>query len=118
MQQASQKISVYLVDDQNILRAAFKSLLAQDERFWVVRFNIAMSYLGRGDRARALDYFRQLIDSQPDKSPEVAHMAAQAPLLREICEGDGGFAQDLQARCPEMFASPEAAEDPTAGGLG
>jgi hypothetical protein len=72
----------------------------------------------RGDRDRALDYFRRLIDSQPDKSSEVAHMAAQAPMLREICEQDGAFAVALQSRCPEMFASPEAAEDPMAGGLG
>ncbi len=91
-------------------------LLAQDDRFWVVRFNIAMSYLGRGDRERALDYFRQLIDSQPDKSPEVAHMAAQAPLLRQVCEGDDRFATALHRRCPEMFASPQAAQNQTSGG--
>ena len=33
---AQRPIKVFLVDDQNMLRAAFKSLLLQDERFDVV----------------------------------------------------------------------------------
>ncbi len=83
-------------------------LFEQDERFWVVRFNIAMTYLEMGDRDRCLDYFKGLIDSQPQHVAEMAHMATQAPLLQEVLEQYPDFANNLITRCPELFASPAA----------
>lgn len=78
-------------------------LAAEDPRFWVVHFNIAMTWLAAGDQARSLDYFRSLIDARPDHVAEVAAVATQAPLLQETLEQDHGFAEALLARCPELF---------------
>jgi hypothetical protein len=80
-------------------------LLASDERFWYVRFNIAMAYLDLGDHARTLDYFRLMIDSRPDRIDEMVHMAVGAPALREALERVDGFAEAIAARCPELFAT-------------
>ena len=81
-------------------------LLEQDDRFWVVRFNIAMTYLEMGDRDRCLDYFKCLIDSQPQRAAEMAHMATQAPLLQKVLQQHPDFANDLIHRCPELFEQP------------
>lgn len=83
-------------------------LLEQDDRFWVVRFNIAMTYLEMGDRDRCLDYFKCLIDSQPQHVAEMAHMASQAPLLQKTILEQPDFANDLIERCPELFTKPAA----------
>lgn len=83
-------------------------LFKQDERFWVVRFNIAMTYLEMGDHDRCLDYFKGLIDSQPQHVAEMAHMASQAPLLQEVLLKRPSFANDLISRCPELFSNPAA----------
>ena len=81
-------------------------LLEQDPRFWVVRFNLAMTWLAAGDQARCLDYFRLLVDSAPGRESEVAHLASQAPLLQETLQNDPSFAAALLERCPEIFATP------------
>ena len=83
-------------------------LFKQDERFWVVRFNIAMTYLEMGDHDRCLDYFKGLIDSQPQHVAEMAHMASQAPLLQKVLQQRPSFANDLISRCPELFSNPAA----------
>jgi DNA-binding NarL/FixJ family response regulator len=59
-------IKVFLVDDQNILRAAFRSLLAQDDRFEVV-----------GDTGDA----REAIDKVADLRPEVVLLDITMPGL-------------------------------------
>lgn len=55
MQAPSSPITVYLVDDQSILRAAFKSLLSRDERLRVV-----------GDSADAREAIERVRDLRPD----------------------------------------------------
>ena len=84
-------------------------LLAQEPRFWVVRFNLAMTCIAAGDPARALDYFRLLVDSAPGREAEIARLASQAPLLQETLHNDPSFAAALLERCPELFAQPRDA---------
>ena len=55
MLQPNQTISVFLVDDQSMLRAAFRSLLAQDSRFEVV-----------GDSGDARKAIEEIAELRPD----------------------------------------------------
>jgi len=66
MEPSTRPISVYLVDDQNMLRAAFRSLLSQDPRFEVV-----------GDSADA----RLAIDQIKELRPEVVLLDITMPGL-------------------------------------
>jgi len=66
MSQTLDRISVYLVDDQNILRAAFRSLLAQDNRFEVL-----------GDSGDA----RKAIEDIREKRPDVVLLDITMPGL-------------------------------------
>ena len=52
MLKPTEKITVFLVDDQNMLRAAFRSLLSQDERFEVLGDS--------GDAREAIDLIGEL----------------------------------------------------------
>lgn len=78
MQQVSQKISVYLVDDQNILRAAFRSLLSQDERFTVL-----------GDSGDARKAIEEIKEMRPDvvlldiTMPGLSGLDAIGPIRRD-----------------------------------
>jgi DNA-binding NarL/FixJ family response regulator len=98
----STPISVYLVDDQNMLRAAFRSLLAHDERFAVV-----------GDSADARAAIERIRELRPDvvlldiTMPGLSGIDAIAPI-RKACtkarvlmlthhEGETFVEQALQA---------------------
>lgn len=86
-------------------------LADEDSRFWPARLNIAISYAYAGDRERSLSYFRQLLNVHPEHASEVARVLADTPALRVAIEGQSGFPEALQERCPELFradAEPSA----------
>jgi DNA-binding NarL/FixJ family response regulator len=70
-------ITVFLVDDQNMLRAAFKSLLTTDERFRVV-----------GDSGDARDAIERIREARPDvvlldiTMPGLSGLDAIAPIRK------------------------------------
>ena len=79
-----------------------------DERFFFVRFNIAMYYAHLRDRKRSIATFRELLDRHPDSVGEVAGFFLASPQLRATIEADAGFAQELLSTCPELFRDPSA----------
>lgn len=78
-------------------------LAAEDPRFWFAFLNIAISYTYAGDRARALTYFRRLLDTYPERAADVARVFADTPKLRSAVERQPDFPEALQERCPELF---------------
>jgi tetratricopeptide (TPR) repeat protein len=85
-----------------------------DDRFFVARFNLGMVYALLGNRARSLQYFRELLDRHPTRVGEVAELFARSPKLRESIDSQDGFAAALLETCPELFtcSAAEAAEEP------
>ena len=76
-----------------------------DDRFFVARFNLGMVYALQRNRARSLDYFRQLLDRHAGRIGEVAELFARSPKLRESIDSQPGFAEALVKACPELFQS-------------
>jgi len=78
MQTNGHKITVYLVDDQNILRAAFRSLLSQDDRFQVL-----------GDSGDARHAIEEIREKRPDvvlldiTMPGLSGLDAIGPIRRD-----------------------------------
>ena len=79
MQQRAGITTVYLVDDQNMLRAAFKSLLSADDRFRVV-----------GDTGDAREAIEQVAQLRPDvvlldiSMPGLSGLDAIAPIRKAL----------------------------------
>lgn len=82
-----------------------------DDRFWFVRFNIAMAYAWEGDPARSIDYFRRLLDTFPERAPAVGRALAASPNLQMRIEAQEGFAEALLERCPELFQNSHEGDD-------
>jgi len=78
-------------------------LADRDERFFVVRFNIAMYYAHWRKPERSLYYFRQLLDRHPSRVHEVAGFIARAPKLRVVIDSQPGFGEALLEQCSELF---------------
>ena len=57
-----------------------------------------------GERERALQSFRDLLDAHPERTVEVARYFAGASSLRDQIDSIPGFPEELVARCPELFA--------------
>jgi tetratricopeptide (TPR) repeat protein len=95
--------------------ATLSGLTRRDERFFFVRFNIGKCYAMLGQKERALDAFRALLDEHPARRGEVIEMFAKAVKLHQAIESIDGFPEELLARCPELF-SPCAADEAGAGG--
>lgn len=86
-------------------RWVVKSGLADDDdRFFVVRFNIAMYYAHMGDVARSVQAFRELLDRHPERRLGIQRMFLQAPQLHAAIEMRAGFGEALIHGCPELFA--------------
>ena len=79
---------------------------ANDDRFFVVRFNIGMFYAHLADRARSLRAFRELLDRYPERQVEVVRLFRRSPKLRAAIDLQPGFGEALVARCPEIFTTP------------
>jgi len=75
-----------------------------DDRFFGARFNIGKCWVMLGERERALQTFRELLDTHPDHVVEVAKYFAGAPSLRRSIDLIPGFPEELVARCPELFS--------------
>lgn len=75
----------------------------RDARFFFVRFNIGKCYAMLGERERTLEAFRSLLDLYPDRLADVIEMFAKAEKLHRAIESVDGFAEELVARCPELF---------------
>ena len=75
-----------------------------DDRFFGARFNIGKCWVMLGERERALQTFRELLDTHPDHVVEVAKYFAGAPSLRSSIDLIPGFPEELVARCPELFS--------------
>ena len=92
-------------------------LADMDDQFFVVRFNLGGVYARMGDRARALDQFRILLDRHPDRTEEIARLFARSTAcLLPAIERQEGFAQELYERCPELFGCGASAGDVSAEG--
>jgi len=76
-----------------------------DDRFFGARFNIGKCWTMLGDRGRAVQTFRDLLDTHPDRIVEVAKFFAGAPSLRNRIDSIPGFPEELVAKCPELFTS-------------
>lgn len=76
-----------------------------DDRFWVARFNLGMVHALSGNQARALHYFRALLDRHSARTAEVAEMFARSPKLRAAIDTRPGFPEALLHTCPELFAA-------------
>jgi tetratricopeptide (TPR) repeat protein len=83
-------------------------LSRRDERFFFIRFNIGMCYAMAGDKARALDAFRALLDEHPGRLGEIIEMFAKAVRMHARIESIPGFPEELMARCPELFSTCDA----------
>ncbi len=81
-------------------------LADEDERFFVVRFNIGINYAHLHDRERALRSFRELLDRHPSRVAEVAQLFAQSAATRTVIDHQSGFAEELLRICPELFEAP------------
>lgn len=79
-------------------------LARRDGRFFFAYFNIGKSYAMLGDKERALDAFRALLDAHPSRLSEIIEMFAKAEKLQRAIEEVEGFPEELLARCPELFA--------------
>lgn len=75
----------------------------EDPRFYFALFNIGLQYALLGDQARALHYFRRLIDRHPDQIEDIVRAFSSSPRLQAAVEGKRGFAQSLMSTCPELF---------------
>ena len=82
-------------------------LADRDERFFFVRFNLALEYalLGRAERATAA--LRTLLDKQPARAREVADMILKAKNFQDALEKLPGFGESLLQTCPELFQIPD-----------
>jgi tetratricopeptide (TPR) repeat protein len=81
-------------------------LADRDDRFWVARFNLGLSYALRGDADRSLTSFRTLLDRHPTRVGEVAQLFANARSLQMAIDDQPGFSEALVSRCPELFTAP------------
>jgi tetratricopeptide (TPR) repeat protein len=78
-------------------------LADEDERFFVVRFNIGINYAHLRERARALAAFRELLDRHPRRAREIAELFERSPATRSVIDSQSGFAEALLQACPELF---------------
>jgi tetratricopeptide (TPR) repeat protein len=78
-------------------------LADEDERFFVVRFNIGINYAQLEKPQRALAAFRELLDRHPGRAREIAELFERSPGTRQVIDHQPGFAEALLARCPELF---------------
>ena len=74
-----------------------------DDRFFGARFNTGKCWAMLGDKDRALQTFRELLDAHPDRTVEVARYFTGASSLRDQIDSIPGFPEELVARCPELF---------------
>ena len=91
---------------------AISGLIDLDERFFFVRFNVAMYYALLKQPARSLAAFRDLLDRHPEDAGEVAGFFRESPKLRAAIDSQPGFAEKLLSTCPELFraSSDDGAE--------
>jgi len=82
-----------------------------DERFFFVRFNIAMYYAHMEEKDRSLAEFRALLDRCPDCAGEVSDLFSKSPKLRAAIDAVPGFTQELLDTCPELFQSSSVSGD-------
>jgi len=84
-----------------------------DDRFFGARFNAGKCWAMLGNKNRALQTFRELLDAHPDRTVEVARYFEGASSLRDKIDSIPGFPEELVARCPELFtgAANGEAED-------
>jgi tetratricopeptide (TPR) repeat protein len=85
-------------------------LVDNDDRFFVARFNLGMTYALLRNQARSLHYFCQLLKCHPSRAQEVAQLFARSPQLRESIDSQRGFAEALFDSCPELFVRPAVPE--------
>ncbi|MFT5286533.1 MAG: tetratricopeptide (TPR) repeat protein [Planctomycetota bacterium] len=79
-----------------------------DERFFVVRFNIAMYYAHLKNKDRALFEFQALLEAYPDSAGEIAGLFAGSPKLRLAIDAMPGFTEELMQACPQLFRTDSA----------
>jgi len=79
---------------------------AEDDRFFVVRFNIGMYYAHLAERSRSLRAFRELLDRYPERVEEVVRLFRRSPKLRAAIDTQPGFGEELVESCPEIFTTP------------
>lgn len=88
-------------------------LADMDERFFVVRFNLGVVYARMGDRDKALNQFRTLLDRHPQQTEEIASLFARSTqALLPAIERQPGFAEALYQRCPELFGCSAGNQNP------
>lgn len=84
-------------------------LADRDERFFFVRFNIALEYALLGRAQPSLAAFRLLLDRQPGRARDVAEMILKSKSLQNAIETLPGYGDALLTTCPELFQSPDLA---------
>jgi len=85
-------------------------LADRDERFFFVRFNLALEYALLGRAERSLASFRLLLDRHPNRAREVAELILKSKSLQTAMETLPGYGQSLLESCPELFQVQGPAE--------
>ena len=77
---------------------------ATDDRFWVVRFNVALACIHQGRGMRAVHSLRALLDHFPHRAGEIAQaLAGASPELRAVLDSQPAVTRALVEGCPELF---------------
>jgi len=93
-------------------------LADEDERFFVVRFNLGMYWADLARPERSLRAFRDLLDRHPDRAGEIADFFRRSPRTRAVIDLQAGFAEALLETCPELFRDSSDSSTPNGGPAG
>lgn len=74
-----------------------------DPRFFVAKFSAGVCYVHLGQRRRALETFRSMLDRYPERTDELAGFFARSPVMQREIDAQPGFPDELAATCPELF---------------
>jgi hypothetical protein len=86
--------------------------VAEDERFWFVRYNVALAYILEHDGARAVASLRAMLDRFPERAADVARMLSSgSPKIRMAIESQESLTRALLRDCPELFLAATAQDD-------
>ncbi len=91
-------------------------LADRDERFFFVRFNLALEYALLGRAERSLAAFRSLLDRHPGRAVEVADLILKSKSLQGAIDSLPGYGESLLQTCPELFQVPNLGDAGADGG--
>jgi len=86
--------------------------VSDDERFWFVRYNVALAYILEQDGGRAVASLRSMLDRFPVRAADVARMLSSgSPKIRMAIESQVSLTRALLKDCPELFLATAAQDE-------